>query len=305
MSFIPADILLQIESHATGIGVGGVRQGLLCPFCIGGTSGRDYSFSIGVDEPGKIWYKCHRASCSRKGVHSLKVQALVAVPNSFSIRSEAAPKAFIYNRRLENFDAEKMSQLTSEWHLTEEEIKRAGWRWAVEDGKIFIPLKNEDFSVYGYVLRRFPGDKDGMKSSTHPYNTYIPILGWHKKGGSKSMIIVEDLVSAARASTYLTAVALCGTTFSFDKVRAIQREVDLMGYDRVYLALDSDALEKALEYIKSYRTFLPMFLVVLEKDIKNQKRAELFELFQELQIYPDEVINDGEAIKTIPVYSGA
>lgn len=100
-------------------------------------------------------------------------------------------------------------------------------------------------------------------------------IAWYINRVSNGTIIVEDQLSAVRASAYLTSVALLGTDLSYNKVNEIKE----IGRFPVLLALDNDAIAKAVKYVQQYRSVLPMQLVRLDKDLKDSSHEELDVLF--------------------------
>ena len=100
-------------------------------------------------------------------------------------------------------------------------------------------------------------------------------IAWYTNRITNGTIIVEDQMSALRASDYLTFVALLGTDLSYNKVNEIKE----IGKFPVLLALDNDAIAKAVKYVQHYRSVLPMQLVRLDKDIKDMTHEEADALF--------------------------
>lgn len=99
-------------------------------------------------------------------------------------------------------------------------------------------------------------------------------LAWYPNPRADSIIVVEDQLSAVRASQYMTAVALLGTHMNEPMVLEIRER-----HQPVYLALDADAVAKAVKYVVKYRSLLPMQLLTLDKDIKDMTHEEADALF--------------------------
>lgn len=96
-------------------------------------------------------------------------------------------------------------------------------------------------------------------------------MAWYTNVRASGIIIVEDQLSAIRASAYLNSVALLGT--NLNEERAL--EIRAANNSPVYLALDLDAIASAVKYVVKYRSVLPMQLVRLSKDIKDHSVKEL------------------------------
>ena len=100
-------------------------------------------------------------------------------------------------------------------------------------------------------------------------------IAWYVNRTTPGIVIVEDQLSALRASDYLTSVALLGTNLSEERVLEIKKA----GRGPVYLALDNDATASAVKYVVKYRSVLPMQLLRLAKDIKDMTDEEAAALF--------------------------
>jgi len=88
--------------------------------------------------------------------------------------------------------------------------------------------------------------------------------------GVERIAIVEDQVSAARLSRYITTVALMGTHLQHDLLMFLARH----RVKHLYIALDSDAFDKAVklsQHISPY--FHKVTVVPLNVDIKNDTEA--------------------------------
>ena len=90
-------------------------------------------------------------------------------------------------------------------------------------------MYNEDGENTGAVLRSLSGAKP--KALTH---TEDGAMAWYRNWQSDLLIIVEDQLSAIRASKYMNAVALLGTNLNEERAQAIAR----MKWFRVLIALD-------------------------------------------------------------------
>lgn len=103
-------------------------------------------------------------------------------------------------------------------------------------------------------------------------------MAWFTNVRSSGIIIVEDQLSAIRASDYLTSVALLGTHLNDERVQ----ELRAAKMRPIYLALDNDAIGTAVKHVVKYKSLLPMRLVRLSKDIKDMTHEEADRLFASL-----------------------
>lgn len=124
------------------------------------------------------------------------------------------------------------------------------------------------------MLRALDGRKPKAVSHTEK-----GAMAWYINRTTRSLIIVEDQLSALRASDYSNSVALLGTNLSEERVAEIKKS----GFSPVFLALDNDAIAAAVRYVVRYRSTLPLRLLRLTKDIKDMSHEELGELMKELK----------------------
>lgn len=120
------------------------------------------------------------------------------------------------------------------------------------------------------MLRAIDGRQP--KTLTH---TEQGAIAWFTNVRSSGIIIVEDQLSAIRASDYLTSVALLGTHLNDERVQ----ELRAAKTRPIYLALDNDAIGTAVKHVVKYKSLLPMRLVRLSKDIKDMTHEEADRLF--------------------------
>jgi len=102
---------------------------------------------------------------------------------------------------------------------------------------------------------------------------------WYRYGSSGSpficgenrsvALVVEDCVSACAAhNIYTTAIALLGTNL-------LTKHVDILKqYERVFVALDKDATDKAISMVRKLHSHVPTRLMVLHTDLKNMEKDE-------------------------------
>lgn len=126
----------------------------------------------------------------------------------------------------------------------------------------------------GWVLRN-----DG--SSQPKALTYVEegedALSWYLCHESAPTVLVEDIPSAVRASTYVNAVALCGTGIGSDRAS----EIAEYATRPIVVALDQDATAKSFEYVKKYNLLWDGPRVLpLKQDIKNMQETQVCDLLR-------------------------
>lgn len=129
-----------------------------------------------------------------------------------------------------------------------------------------MPVRGYEGEELGVMLRALDGRKPKAVSHTEK-----GVMAWYINHTTPGIIIVEDQLSAVRASRYLSSVALLGTNLSEERVAEIRKTRN----SPVYLALDNDAISSAVKYVVKYRSVLPLQLVRLDKDIKDHSAEEL------------------------------
>lgn len=112
------------------------------------------------------------------------------------------------------------------------------------------------------------------------------MASWYRKGrhtvkSSDTLVVVEDIPSALRLVPYTDSVALLGTNL----LRGLIEDIRRSRYERVWLALDNDAVTKAFHWVKRLQTELPqMNVMFLERDIKNMREPDLVKLMMNYEV---------------------
>jgi DNA primase len=101
---------------------------------------------------------------------------------------------------------------------------------------------------------------------------------WYRYGSSKSPFVsgtnlsvacvVEDCASACSISGIVTGVGILGTNLLTEHIDVLKQ------YDRVFIALDKDATDKAIGMVRTLHTHVPTRLMVLRTDLKNMQGDE-------------------------------
>ena len=145
--------------------------------------------------------------------------------------------------------------------------------WCDTEERIALPVRDWDGELLGAVLRSENGAQPKAKSHTEE-----DAVACFRNYSNDSLIVVEDIYSALRCSDYMNAAAILGTHLNDERVsqlRAIKPDV-------VYLALDADAFDKTIKYVKQFRSILRMVPVKIDKDLKNFNPEELEAFFKEI-----------------------
>jgi len=243
---------------------GETRAGQECPSCHGGrTNERTLSVSR---RNGTVRWFCHRASCGFKGVSG----GARARPGP---DTQAASCRGVVGRQLvregEQLPEWVLNYLSTTYYLDSAAVQRASLSWDSSQERLVLPVYNEDGENTGAVLRSLSGAVP--KALTHAEDG---AMAWYRNWQSDLLIIVEDQLSAIRASKYMNAVALLGTNLNEERAQVIAR----MKFFRVLIALDKDARAVMMGHVIRHRGYFRLQPILIEKDLKDSREQELKEI---------------------------
>jgi hypothetical protein len=256
------------------------QSGVRCPFCGGGRSA-EKSLSITRRLDGIGLYICHRASCNQSGrVDSSGGGGDFGVTaDQYSVLTRFKPKIFTgETRKLNEEDAEL---LRGKYGLTKDDERWFGYTIDLSDivqggpPRLLVPIVSQRGERIGYESKRIFDSKNGRDGSffysnfkSMSYREFdAPWMGWFYQpnlAGDNKVLIVEDVISAMRASHVIPTVALLGTGLNAEKMQDIVKITD-----KIILALDKDATDKAYVYKERWRFIAPNMQVInLDMDLK-------------------------------------
>lgn len=255
----------QIKLDSLGI-ANGMSKSIYCPFCDNNPS---YSPSLSVTRvEGGLLYNCFRVQCQESGfIGSLDARMKVK-------ESEEDFEPFPLIKRTRTLNANEVTMLCAEYQLTVEEVLDNGFKWLTDHNGLAMPLFTSTGNRYGYCIKYFDGGK--MKSCIHlEHNApklHFPIN--KSTESSKTVIIVEDILSAIRVSRFGRGVALLGTNLTTEKAQVIKGLLP----NKVVIALDPDAIQKAILLKKRYGMyFRSTEIAALTDDPKDMDHEQLQE----------------------------
>lgn len=263
----------EVKLHGSTIEPGTTLNGVTCPFCNGGRNS-EKSMSITRRRDGVILYICHRASCGRSGRINLEGHSNT---NETTTTKEFKPR--VYEGRTRSVETDDL--ISVGWWLTPEDAKT--FQLTIEEGNIprlIIPIRDFKGTKIGTVSRRmWPGD---LRPKTLSYKEKdVPWLGWFMQPKypevkglyTGPVLVVEDCISAMRASGYVPTVALMGCNLPLNDLMEILKITD-----NIFLALDRDATEKAYKFKEKYSFIAPNLQVIpLEQDLKELPSHKIHE----------------------------
>ena len=218
--------------------------------------------------PEGLLYNCFRATCTGGGM----------IPDVFRPeRAEEKPKFkahdYMYSTRA--LTKKERMFLVQDYGLYLPEIHANGIVYSPERDCYIFPILNEEGHVKGYLERNFKGRKPKTLNywfEDVPKMHFPDSWDWSSTG---SILLVEDTMSAIKASRYTHAASLLGTNLTTEVMQILSKLTD-----SVVIALDEDASAKALKLKKKYSLlFLNFSVRLLSKDIKNMSTDELEEFF--------------------------
>jgi len=230
-----------------------------CPVC-----GKSNTFSVTDDGLQRMWF-CFHADCNvsgRTGIVLSKDFAKIAIKKPTPSVAPAAPDKFVipntFTSLSRNLDAELYVRSV---HAYDAYLAgRADIRYDFKRNRVAYIVKadNKIVDAAGRSL-------DGRNPKWYRYNNAsVPFAC----GDNSTAIVVEDCASACAVSNLVAGVALLGTNLSDEHVDFLSK------YKRVFVALDKDATDKALDMVKILCRKIPTKLMVLSQDLKNLNNEE-------------------------------
>lgn len=234
-----------------------------CPSCKGG-SANEKTLSVTMRD-GKLLFICHRASCGVRGVVGVGSNVSSSMTTATPVSTRGAVGRWIV-RESTVLPPSVSKMLFNKYGITTAHTTKWKIGWDLDTDRLVLPVFSRRKELEGTTARSLSGASP--KSISH---TEDGAMAWYLNPSSDSLIIVEDQLSAIRASDYMNAVALLGTNINEDRASLIRKG----GYKDVFIALDKDAFNLTLNYSIKYRSTLKLIPLKLEKDIKDMYIFEL------------------------------
>ena len=231
-----------------------------CPVC-----GKKNTFSVNDDGMQRLWF-CFHADCNvsgRTGISLTRDFAKLAMKkqeqkiSKDTLAKFELPNTFVSLSR--NLDAELYVKSVNAYdaYLS----GRADIRYDFKRNRVAYVVKNGN-NVVDAAGRAI----DGRNPKWYRYgNSSLPFYC----GSSSTAIVLEDCASACSVSNLATGVALLGTNLLEPHIEMLRK------YERVFVALDKDATDKAVSMVKVLCRQVPTKLMVLSRDLKNLTKEEL------------------------------
>lgn len=152
-------------------------------------------------------------------------------------------------------------------YINDEEIDQFFFYDPVMDRHVF--LHNEDEPTWFYSARSV---KDVPEKAMQRGITPCLLMGRWKE--TKTLVIVEDIVSAIKVSRYYGALPLFGSHLTANMVDKIAKSKQI---DRVVVWLDDDKIMRSRVYSRKLTMVLPTISVWTELDPKDYSDEEIVE----------------------------
>lgn len=253
---------------AMDLDVGQRDRNITCPWC-----GVYSSCCLTKTEYGFI-FTCYRASCSLG--HTLIEGGVDATAGS--VRKTKIKE---YPDVLVEPPGKILRFLELKFDLLPEQIKYHGILYNPNKDTIVYPIYNSLGFITAYLDRDYFHERK-PKALIYPMTEgALYHLPPREERGTK-LLLVEDVVSAIKASYHIDTLALLGTSLS-DQVASVVGRL----YDEVFIALDADTWKmSAPPQIKVRDKILPFVKEVsylsIDKDIKDMTHERILRLVSEL-----------------------
>lgn len=231
----------------------------------------DKSLIITRTRDGWVWY-CHR--CKEFGIKNLdgissaakvafirsldvkptKAVAHVMLPSDYTSEITAQGLAYLYVRGIQDVDIKK-------WRIG----------YSPKYDRVIFPVYNNHKLVFFQGRTLSPVTRTNPKYMNVFQSNRREVYFVAKRLFCGDVVIVEDIVSAIRASYTLDVFAMLSTHVPEELVLALDKE-----YDNIYLWLDPDKRAKCIKMMRRYQAFgIKMRVILSDKDPKFYDDEEI------------------------------
>ena len=239
----------QQTAEALGLQSGESRR-MDCPEC-----GHRNTFSVS-NINGTLMWNCFHADCTVKGM------------GKFSLTLENAVKLFdkTKNQAVEFVRPKSWSRVIPSRGRDYAQLVHTSGRFEdlyhdVVKDRLVYPIHDAEGKLVDGCGRTLCG----ARPKWYRYGNYA---GGFRIGTSRIAFVVEDIPSAISISDWVTGYALLGTALRDKHIEELSK------FDRVIFALDKDATDKSLTYMRELNTLVPSGIAMLNKDLKSMDENE-------------------------------
>lgn len=245
-----------------------------CPICF------NKNTFVASSTAGQILYYCFHSDCKLRGKindtlsidvlrnpkFELRLNDIISSGHDRRESSLQLPEYFV--SPLQNRACRNLFDRYNLYQYFDRHVDRI--RYDPKQNRCVFILKDYDDVIKGYTGRRLNYD---ASPRWYVYERlvgcpFIPLL----QSLSKSAILVEDCISAIRASSICNCIAVLGTNITDGCILYLKR------FSRLYIALDDDATRKSIKLQKQLSYYIPTEIIPLRRDLKYFTDIELQEL---------------------------
>jgi len=232
-----------------------------CPVCA-----KKNTFSVTDSGMQRVWF-CFHADCNVSGRTGVTLTRMAAstvfekvaapVPSSRTSNTYEIPDTFVsvsrrveaesYLRKVGAYDAYLAGAVDIRYDVRMNRVV-----FLIKDGKRVVDAVGRSLDGRGPKWYRY-------------WNSTLPFTCVRTRSDA---FVVEDASSACSVFDVGTGVALLGTNLLTKHIEVLKQ------YDRVFVALDKDATDKAITMVRTLHSHVPTRLMVLHTDLKNMEKDE-------------------------------
>lgn len=230
----------------------GESKRLACPAC-----GKAGTFSV-THRDGSLMWNCFHADCEERGRTGERLTREKAA-GLFTALPDGKPAV--------PFEKPKC------WSR---QISQKGWEYVdsvntsgrYDDIYYDVRHKRLVYAIYDRQGKLVDGAGRTLINARPKWYRYGNYRGGFQIGTSSTAFVVEDIPSAISISDWATGYALLGTSLRDEHI------AELVKFDQVVVALDKDATDKALTYMRALNSIVPTGILMLDKDLKSMGERE-------------------------------
>lgn len=141
-----------------------------------------------------------------------------------------------------------VDELLSRYGITNELVRRNGIKYCENRDRLIMPVYDIDGKCFGHIAKRWKHGDGEEKVLNYFVKERTKLHVPKSRNSSIFIVLVEDVLSALSLSSVYTSYALLGTELSEEAALSIRKKTDSL-----VLALDPNALHKAIKIRKSYQ----------------------------------------------------
>jgi len=245
---------MNMKDHVESLGLfDGESRRMNCPSC-----GHKNTFSV-TNNNGELMWNCFHADCTVKGRANRRItlaNADTLISKTFQKRLKRTvecPVEFVkpkcWSRQISHKGLDYVDSVNTSGRYDD-------IYYDVRQDRLVYAIHDND----GRLVDGAGRSMTGQRPKWYRYGNY---RGGFRIGTFDTAFVVEDIPSAISISDWATGYALLGTSLRDEHI------ADLTKFKKVVVALDKDATDKALTYMRALNTLVPTGILMLDKDLKS------------------------------------